>query len=486
MLVRSYPRFRHFAYMENQIELVTTTSNPEPVVVVQNAYKSYGNKRNSVCVLQNLNMTVPKGIIYGLLGSSGCGKTTLLNCILGQKKLDSGNVWVLGGPINSKTSKIPGLSVGYMPQSVGVQSEFTTRETMQYFGEIAQMSNEAIKQRTEFLKKLLMLPDLDLRIENLSGGEKRRISFAIALIHDPELLILDEPTVGLDPLLRERIWSYLYEIQSKQNVTVILTTHYIDEARNANVVSLLRGGALLVEESPNILLETLGVSTLEDAFLTLSLKQTNVDEDEEFVKSTFQIQNLSDTEVPIKIKQKNYLKPIVKKNFKWMYNNPILTIFSIIVPCFQAVVFYGTFGHDPANLNLAIVNEETLTKNCGSIKCDSVELSCVFLTYLDESKFNLIYYDDEESAIKSVQNGKSHASIHFSSNYSLALKERLNMKFDKSEAFLSSNIDVYRDTFGKCYSFPIVDWDYFTPIPTFWPIVVQLYKGYKEFERNHA
>uniref|UniRef100_A0A1A9ULU9 ABC transporter domain-containing protein n=1 Tax=Glossina austeni TaxID=7395 RepID=A0A1A9ULU9_GLOAU len=173
--------------------------------------------------------------VYGLLGASGCGKTTLLSCIVGRRRLNSGEIWVLGGRPGSRGSGVPGPRIGYMPQEVALYGEFTMRETLIYFGMIADMSRRDVEDRTEFLLKLLNLPNGSKFVKNLSGGQQRRMSLAAALLHEPELLILDEPTVGVDPVLRQSIWDHLVDITKNGNTTVIITTHYIDECAQAHV-----------------------------------------------------------------------------------------------------------------------------------------------------------------------------------------------------------------------------------------------------------
>nr|CAH0102208.1 unnamed protein product [Daphnia galeata] len=247
---------------------------PEPggetAVYVRNACKSFGVGKRRATVLRNLDMNVKKGTIYGLLGASGCGKTTLLSCIVGRRSLDSGDVLVLGGEPGSPESGIPGPRVGYMPQELALYGDFTIKETLEYFGRIYNLPGEFVKSQMEFIFKLLDLPPGHRYVKTLSGGQQRRVSFAVALFHEPELLILDEPTVGVDPMLRKSIWNHLVRLSTDHGRTVIITTHYIEEARQAGTIGLMRSGHLLAEETPQNLLVNHGLRTLEEVFLKLS------------------------------------------------------------------------------------------------------------------------------------------------------------------------------------------------------------------------
>nr|ULR57054.1 ATP-binding cassette transporter CL7629C1 [Spodoptera frugiperda]ULR57091.1 ATP-binding cassette transporter U9452 [Spodoptera frugiperda] len=251
----------------------TVASRKQQAVCVRRAHKRYGTQKNPNIILDGLNMTVPKGSIYGLLGASGCGKTTLLSCIVGRRRLNSGEIWVLGGRPGSPGSGVPGPRIGYMPQEIALFGEFSIRETLIYFGWIANMPTNEVEERIDFLIQLLQLPNPTRQVKNLSGGQQRRTSLAAALIHDPELLILDEPTVGVDPVLRQSIWDHLVDITKGGRTTVIITTHYIDETKQADIIGLMRGGRFLAEESPTELIRRYQGESLEDVFLKLSVLQ---------------------------------------------------------------------------------------------------------------------------------------------------------------------------------------------------------------------
>jgi ABC-type multidrug transport system ATPase subunit len=204
------------------------------------------------------------------MGSSGCGKTTLIYCIVGLSRLALGEIKIFGKP----SSQHRRFQFGYMPQETALVENFKIREMLWFFGSVYGMSGREIEERTRFLVDLLELPDVEMLIKNCSGGQQRRISFAVALIHNPDLLILDEPTVGVDPILRQRIWSHLIELANVNNVTVLMTTHYIEEARQSDRIGLMRNGVLIAEDTPQNVMRACGSNDMEKAFLRLSQEQS--------------------------------------------------------------------------------------------------------------------------------------------------------------------------------------------------------------------
>jgi len=243
----------------------TIPVKPEEFGVWAEGVKRFFGKKQ---VLFDMRMALPRGRIFGLLGPSGCGKTTFLNCILGALRVDSGNLLVLGHPPNTPGHTVPGPDIGYMPQELALIDEFTVEELLKFYADLNNVSTRDFEERKEFLIDFLELPRDNRQISTFSGGQKRRASLAATLIHNPALVLLDEPTVGVDPTLRAKIWVYLRKLAAR-GTTIIITTHYIEEARQADVVGFVRQGRMLEQGPPDILIAKYSKPTLEDVFLHL-------------------------------------------------------------------------------------------------------------------------------------------------------------------------------------------------------------------------
>ncbi|KAL0122972.1 hypothetical protein PUN28_007554 [Cardiocondyla obscurior] len=437
----------------------------QEAVVVKNATKCYGKGQS---VLNGLNMTVARGSIYGLLGASGCGKTTLLSCVVGVRYLDSGEIWVLGGNPGSKGSGIPGPRVGYMPQDISLVGEFSVSGALYYFGRINGLDDEEIDTRQIFFSELLQLPPANRLVKNMSGGQQRRVSFAAALIHRPELLILDEPTVGLDPILRENIWNYLIKITKEDNITVLITTHYIEETKDANKIGLMRCGKLLAESSPELLLQRFQCSFLEEAFLKLCEAQDNAYTRNEAEGSKLEdvgsdLSNQEEKKIAAdykvvserQVSRSKRFKALLAKNFIQFLRYYTGLIFAVVFPIVQVCVFFVGVGNDPKELKIGIVNNEASNCDYGStfgniwndeITCRFSNLSCKFLHNFNDSVMTQKYYDDILDANLDVQNGKLRGVIQFNQNFSNALQNRVEYANFADDSDLSaSQIQVFLD-----------------------------------------
>lgn len=206
---------------------------------------------------------------YSLLGCSGSGKTTLITSLLGICKLDSGDIKLFGDTLN----RCHPLRIGYMPQEAAMIENFTIKEMIWFFGTIYGLKSKEITERLEFLSALFELPDKEKIIKDCSGGEQRRVSLAVACIHEPELLILDEPTVGLDCSLRNTIWNFFTKLTTTKNVTILLSTHYVEEAKRSNRVGFMRNGVMAVEGSPQKILQIYKTSDMDELFVKLCENQ---------------------------------------------------------------------------------------------------------------------------------------------------------------------------------------------------------------------
>lgn len=229
--------------------------------------KSYGKK----VILNNVNMNVKQGQIYGLIGPSGAGKTTLIKMIVGMEKADTGSIHVL----NEKMPKLEVLQdIGYMAQSDALYSELTGEENLKFFAALYKLNKNKQKERIAYAANLVNLTgELTKKVAAYSGGMKRRLSLAIALIQNPKILILDEPTVGIDPELRLSIWNELIRLKNEEEKTIIITTHVMDEAEKCDHVAMVREGCILASGTPKQLKDIYNADNFDEVFLKAGGKQ---------------------------------------------------------------------------------------------------------------------------------------------------------------------------------------------------------------------
>ncbi|MGW7260248.1 ABC transporter ATP-binding protein [Streptomyces sp. NPDC054834] len=220
-------------------------------------------------VLRGLDFTVPRGRITGLLGPSGCGKSTLMRAVVGTQAKVTGTLQVLGHPAGHPTLR---TRIGYVTQAPSVYDDLTVRQNLDYFAAILDPGRAAAERRHDVDR---VLADVDLTTHadalagNLSGGQRGRVSLAVALLGTPELLVLDEPTVGLDPVLRRDLWHLFHDIAATRGATLLISSHVMDEAERCHRLLLMREGEILADDTPDALRTRTGAETVEAAFLHL-------------------------------------------------------------------------------------------------------------------------------------------------------------------------------------------------------------------------
>lgn len=235
-------------------------NKPDICLRTQEVTRAFNGKE----VLHGISLEVRRSEIFGLLGPSGSGKTTFVKLIAGIDEATRGEVEVLG-------TRMPKLAmmnrIGYMAQSDAMYAELTAKENLEFFGALFGLRGQKMKQRIDEVMALVDLTDhLKQPVGAYSGGMKRRLSLAIALMHEPEVLILDEPTVGIDPVLRKSIWDE-FESLSRQGTTILVTTHVMDEADKCHRLGMVRDGRLIAVGTPEALKRETGSVTIEEAFL---------------------------------------------------------------------------------------------------------------------------------------------------------------------------------------------------------------------------
>lgn len=219
-------------------------------------------RRGSNIVIDGLDLEVPRGAIVGLLGPSGSGKTTLMRAIVGVQVVKSGTVSVMGQPAGAASLR---HRVGYMTQLASIYEDLSVRQNLRYFARIQGAPKSDVDR---VIDRTDLGGQADQLARTLSGGQANRVSLAAAMLGSPDVLVLDEPTVGLDPVLRSDLWN-IFRRLADEDSTLLVSSHVMDEATRCDRLLLMREGAVIADTTPSELLETTGATTAEDAFLRI-------------------------------------------------------------------------------------------------------------------------------------------------------------------------------------------------------------------------
>ncbi len=235
----------------------------EPVIVARGLTCRFGD----FTAVDRVNFTIERGEIFGFVGSNGCGKTTTMKMLTGLLPPSEGEALLFGRPLDARDIAAR-LRVGYMSQSFSLYTELTVRQNLELHARLFHLPAAKAKARIDELTRQFGLGDyLDHRASDLPLGIRQRLSLAVAVVHEPEMLILDEPTSGVDPLARDRFWELLIDLSRNRGVTIFVSTHFMNEAERCDRISLMDSGRVLATDTPANLVKARGVATLEDAFI---------------------------------------------------------------------------------------------------------------------------------------------------------------------------------------------------------------------------
>ncbi|WP_020175388.1 ribosome-associated ATPase/putative transporter RbbA [Methyloferula stellata] len=234
----------------------------EVVILARNLTRSFG----AFTAVDNVNFSIERGEIFGFLGSNGCGKTTTMKMLTGLLPASSGEVLLFGKPIDASDMRAR-FRVGYMSQSFSLYTELTVNQNLDLHAHLFHLGKEAEPRIAALVARFGLAPYLDQRAAELPLGIRQRLSLAVAVVHRPEILILDEPTSGVDPLARDQFWELLADLSRNDGMTVFISTHFMNEAARCDRIALMDAGRVLAMGTPDELVKARGSANLEDAFI---------------------------------------------------------------------------------------------------------------------------------------------------------------------------------------------------------------------------
>jgi ABC-2 type transport system ATP-binding protein len=247
--------------------------NDEPIIRTKHLSKRFGH----FTAVDAISFDVNKGEIFGFLGANGAGKTTAMRMLCGLSIPSSGEASVAGYDVYKQTEKIK-RNIGYMSQKFSLYEDLTIKENIRFYAGIYGKSDAFIKEKTSrLLNELQLQNEADKLVGTLPLGWKQKLAFSVAIFHEPQIVFLDEPTGGVDPVTRREFWTMIYEAAAT-GLTVFVTTHYMDEAEYCNRVSIMVDGKIEALDSPKGLKNTYSATTMDEVFLKLARKATRTEQ----------------------------------------------------------------------------------------------------------------------------------------------------------------------------------------------------------------
>ena len=257
------PEAKRQGYRPVEIPPRDSTGDDAVAIEAQDLTKRFGD----FTAVDHVSFRIERGEIFGFLGSNGCGKTTTMKMLTGLLPASEGRAWLFGQEVDPRDLETR-RRVGYMSQSFSLYTELTVRQNLELHARLFHVPSEAIAGRVAAMAQRFELTEImDALPSSLPLGQRQRLSLAVAMIHQPDMLILDEPTSGVDPVARDAFWRILIDLARRDRVTIFVSTHFMNEAERCDRISLMHAGRVLVSDTPAALVENLGVDTLEEAFI---------------------------------------------------------------------------------------------------------------------------------------------------------------------------------------------------------------------------
>jgi ribosome-dependent ATPase len=326
----------------------------EPVIVARDLTRRFG----AFTAVDRVNFTIEQGEIFGFVGSNGSGKTTTMKMLTGLLPASGGEALLFGQRVDAHDARSR-YRVGYMSQSFSLYTELTVRQNLDLHARLFHLPRDVARQRIDQLVSQFGLgPYLDQQALALPLGIRQRLSLAVAIVHEPELLILDEPTSGVDPLARDRFWELLIDLSRNQGVTIFVSTHFMNEAARCDRTSLMDAGRVLATDTPRALIKQRGVETLEEAFISF-LEEERGGEDisppEEFASGLS-----AGTRSPAKPSSFSLtrLRAYSIRESLELLRDPIRLSFALIGSALLMLIFGFGISTDVNNLSFAVLDRD--------------------------------------------------------------------------------------------------------------------------------